>query len=114
MALVDDTPRVKAALAAIPGIMKVTESWPKEGEKLPCIAVEIASVAPHTHAADRRYASELAYNLRLFAADVGQRRELSSAMDDVMLGLGYLMELVYHENSQGRMSVMRYSTIMGG
>lgn len=114
MALPDDAARVKEALRAIPGIRSVTGGWPRADAVLPCVAVELAALVPAEHADNRRYAVSLTYDLRLFAPDIDQREALSSDIDDVMLALGYALELVYHENSQGRMSVMRYGRIIGG
>lgn len=116
MALADDTERIKETLRAVPGIAYVTEGWPKKEDKFPCVQVERAVILPADHRDDARYMTSLSYYVRLFTISAEERRQISSAIDDAMIGIGYALENgndgSYNPNV--RQCTLVYKQVFGG
>lgn len=109
MALSHEIEPLMAALRTVPGVQSVVRGWPKAKEKLPCIAVNLASEVVLDYRDDRRYLMEVEFYLRLFTAQATQADALRDAIDDLMLSQGYELTMAYDDDSeQIRMSVFRY------
>ncbi len=109
MALIDDKPRILAALAAIPGLADALPAWPQDWARLPCITVSEASNRPADQRDDREYITKLEYYVRVFSARAEELARIADAADDVMLGLGYTRTMVYDDdNPDVRQKAMRY------
>lgn len=110
MALIDDTPRIKAALSALPGLRTVTEGWPKAEAKRPCAMVSTASAIPARYYDGIRYATTLVYYIRLWTVSADEARSLAGDIDDAMTALGYRLENAYDAHDDiGRRKVLHYS-----
>jgi hypothetical protein len=113
MALLNDKPRVIEALrAALPGV-RVTETWPKAQERLPCVVIMESSNVHAVEADNRAYADELTIDAHVFSVSVAEKQSAASMVDDVFGGLRYKRILVYDQDEfSTKHKVMRYRTLL--
>jgi hypothetical protein len=109
MALVDEIPIISPHLNAIPGVKYVTNGWPEDWEKLPCISISEASNVPAIRYANKTYADELEYYIRIWTNRAAEKAPIASAVDDVMTALGYERTMTYDDDSaDAKQKAMRY------
>lgn len=109
MALLDDKVRIRASFLEIPGVQRVLPAWPEDWTLLPTIVITEAGNAPADRRDDREYVTELEYYIRVFAARTAEIAEISSAVDDAMVGLGYERTMSWEDDgAEARQKVLRY------
>ncbi len=112
MALIDDKPRVLAALRAIPGVKAALPAWPKDWAQLPCVVAEEVGNAPADLRDNQAYLTVVEMCVRAFADTAAERASVASAADDAMLALGYWRALAREEDGADlRQTVLRYKQI---
>lgn len=107
MALYNDIPRLTPLIEAIPLVARVTEGWPYDFNTLPTVALEEASNLPASHSDDREYTTKLGYYFRIFGYDSAEIRAIASAIDDVVVPLGYERVSAYDSNE----NLVRYKSM---
>lgn len=113
MALLDDKPRVLAALEQIPGVTEALPAWPKDFARVPVIVVTEAGQEVADRRDDRRYLQQLEYYVRVFAKGTAQLTRIADAADDVMTELGYELTFAWEDDSaEVRQKVLRYRITM--
>lgn len=109
----DDKARIRAELLLIPGVARALLSWPEDWEQLPTIVISEASNRPWDNRDDQEYITELEYYIRVFADKASEIVEISSAVDDKMVELGYERHMTYEDDSaEVRQKALRYRTYM--
>jgi len=114
MALYTEIPLLIGLFQAIEGVARVTEGWPLDFKKLPCIAIEEASNIPARFADDAEYMTEIEYYIRVFTLKSEERRTMADAVDDIMTGQGYTRSFAYDSNEPDiRYKALRYNKTIG-
>ena len=112
MALIDDKPRILAALAAVWGVKKALPAWPKTWAELPCVVVTEAGNKPVDYRDDKIHVVELEYYVRVFTETAQERSTIASAVDDAMGALGYRRSFSWEEDGEGgRQKALRYKKL---
>lgn len=111
MALLDDKPRILAALGALPNVKAALPDWPESWQKLPCVVVTESANQAAEYRDDEEHITELEYYVRVFARSSADRAVTASAVDDTMRELGYRRTFAWEEENNGggvRQKAMRY------
>lgn len=96
-------------LAALPGVKSVTRGWPRQFDRLPCVAVSKAADTPVQFRDDREYAAELEYYIRIFTDRASEADTLAPLVDAAMEAMGYTRTFSYDDdNADVRMDALRY------
>ena len=96
-------------LGAIEGVRSVTRGWPRQFDRLPCVAVSKASDTTVDVRDDREYAAELEYYIRVFARRTKEADTLAEAVDAQMEALGYTRTFSYDgDEPDVRVAALRY------
>lgn len=109
MPLIDDKPRILAALRAIPGVIDALPVWPKDWAALPCIVVVKSGEAAADFRDDEEYLTDVEYYIRVFTNTETERAIISSAAHDAMQALGYRRTFAWEDDTaEARQMVLRY------
>lgn len=109
MALKNEAPIICNALQIIDTAKRITRGWPKDFETMPTLAVSEAGNTVADTRDDREYASELVYDIRIFATTSQEKDEIAPLVEEVMEALGYGRVNVYDDDTAAvRMKMMRY------
>ncbi len=88
---------------------RVSPVWPEDWAALPCAVVSEASNRPVARYDGKERLTEVSYYVRVFAERAAELAEISSAVDDAMLALGYLRQMAHEDDSAAiRQRVLRY------
>ena len=87
----------------------MTRGWPRQFDRLPCIAVSKAADTPADMRDDREYAAELEYYIRIFAHKAKEADALAERVDGQMEEMGYARTFSYDSDEPDvRMAALRY------
>lgn len=109
MTVMSERKAILLALGVIKGLKKVSASWPKDLNTIPCITVDLAGEKTTDHRDDKPYLREMEFYVRLFASSDDVFERVGENIEKIMGELGYEQTFLWEEpGADARQLAARY------